>query len=280
MRVKKVFNNNVVLVVNDLKEELIVMGKGVGYQKFPRDLIDTNKIEKRFIFNNEESLNEFNTLLSRIPLKDVELASEIIKMGEDALGYKVSDTILITLSDHISYMLKRIDDGLVFKNPLQWEIKQIYPEEYKFSKRAVEYLREKTNKNIPDSEAAFITLHFANAHLEMDNMEETVLLTKIIDSVLDIIKYNYGIDMNEYSFDYTRFISHLRCFIQRQLKNESVNVDTSLLEIVKLKYPEDYKCAKKIKVFLEVTYKWNVSENELLYLTLHLNRLSSINNNK
>ena len=111
-------------------------------------------------------------------------------------------------------------------------------------------------------------------------MEETVLLTKIIDSVLDIIKYNYGIDMNEYSFDYTRFISHLRCFIQRQLKNESVNVDTSLLEIVKLKYPEDYKCAKKIKVFLEVTYKWNISENELLYLTLHLNRLSSINNKK
>ncbi|MGG7213237.1 BglG family transcription antiterminator LicT [Clostridium nigeriense] len=280
MRVKKVFNNNVVLVVNDLKEELIVMGKGVGYQKYPRDLIDTNKIEKRFIFNNEESLNELNTLLARIPLKDVELASEIIKMGEDSLGYKVSDTILITLSDHISYMLKRIDDGLVFKNPLQWEIKQIYPEEYKFSKRAVEYLREKTNKNIPDSEAAFITLHFANAHLETDNMEETVLLTKIIDSVLDIIKYNYGIDMNEYSFDYTRFISHLRCFIQRQLKNESVNVDTSLLEIVKLKYPEDYKCAKKIKVFLEVTYKWNVSENELLYLTLHLNRLSSISNKK
>ncbi len=280
MRIKKVFNNNVVLVVNDLNEELIVMGKGVGYQKFPKDLIDTNKIEKRFIFNNEYSLNELNTLLSRIPLKDVELASEIIKMGEEYLGYKLNDNILITLSDHISYMLKRIDEGLVFKNPLQWEIKQIYPEEYKFSKEAVEYLKLKTKKNIADSEAAFIALHFANAHLETANMEETVLLTKIIDSILHIVKYNYGIDMNEYSFDYTRFIAHLRCFIQRQFKNESVNVDTSLLEIVKIKYPEDYKCAKKIKIFLEVTYKWDVSENELLYLTLHLNRLSSISNKK
>ena len=276
MRIKKVFNNNVVLVVNDLKEEEIVMGKGIGYQKFPKDLIDTNKIEKRFVFNNEQSLKELYTLLGRIHLKDIELASEIIDMGQEALGYKLNDTILITLSDHISYMLKRIDDGLVFRNPLQWEIKQIYPEEYEFSKRAVDYLREKTKKDIPDSEAAFITLHFANAHLETENMEETVLLTKIIDSILDIIKYNYGIDMNEYSFDYTRFISHLRCFIHRQLKNESVDVDTSLLEIVKLKYSEDYKCAKKIKMFLEVTYKWNVSESELLYLTLHLNRLSTI----
>lgn len=280
MRIKKVFNNNVVLVIDDLGKEQIVMGKGIGFQKFPKDLIDTNKIEKRFIFNDKESLNDLYTLLGRIPLSDVELSSEIIEMGQEALGYKLNDTILITLSDHISYMLKRIDDGLVFRNPLQWEIKQIYPEEYEFSKRAVDYLRVKTGKDIPDSEAAFITLHFANAHLDTDNMEETLLLTKIIDSILDIIKYNYGIEMNEYSFDYTRFISHLRCFISRQLKNESVDVDTSLLEIVKLKYPEDFKCAKKIKMFLEVTYKWNISENELLYLTLHLNRLSSISKKK
>ncbi|WP_195429048.1 PRD domain-containing protein [Clostridium sp. D46t1_190503_E9] len=280
MRIKKVFNNNVVLVIDDLGKEQIVMGKGIGFQKFPKDLIDSKKIEKRFIFNDKESLNDLYTLLGRIPLNDVELASEIIEMGKEALGYELNDTILITLSDHISYMLKRIDDGLFFRNPLQWEIKQIYPEEYEFSKRAVDYLRVKTGKNIPDSEVAFITIHFANAHLETDNMEETLLLTKIIDSILDIIKYNYGIEMNEYSFDYTRFISHLRCFISRQLKNESVNVDTSLLEIVKIKYPEDFKCAKKIKMFLEVTYKWNISENELLYLTLHLNRLSSISKKK
>ncbi|MCR1951953.1 PRD domain-containing protein [Clostridium sp. DSM 100503] len=280
MRIKKVFNNNVVLVIDDLGKEQIVMGKGIGFQKFPKDLIDSKKIEKRFIFNDKESLNDLYTLLGRIPLNDVELASEIIEMGKEALGYELNDTILITLSDHISYMLKRIDDGLFFRNPLQWEIKQIYPEEYEFSKRAVDYLRVKTGKNIPDSEVAFITLHFANAHLETDNMEETLLLTKIIDSILDIIKYNYGIEMNEYSFDYTRVISHLRCFISRQLKNESVNVDTSLLEIVKIKYPEDFKCAKKIKMFLEVTYKWNISENELLYLTLHLNRLSSISKKK
>ncbi len=280
MRIKKVFNNNVVLVVNDLKEEQIVMGKGIGFNKYPKDLIDTSKIEKRFIFNNKESLNELYTLLDRIPLKHIELASEIIEMGKESIGYKLNDNILITLSDHISYMLKRIDEGLFFRNPLQYEIKQIYPDEYKFSKKAVEYLREKTNKDIPDSEVAFIALHFANAHLETANMEETLLVTKIIDNILDIIKYNYGIDMNEYSFDYTRFIAHLRCFIDRQLKNQAVDVDTSLLELVKIKYKDDFKCAEKIKNFLEKTYNWDVSENELLYLTLHLNRLSTISNKK
>jgi len=274
MRVKKVFNNNVVLVINNDNEEQIVMGKGIGYQKYPRDLIEENKIEKKFIFTNDESLNNFDTLVNRIPLNHIELASEIIQMGKEFLDYKLNDNILITLSDHISYMIKRLDEGLVFSNPLQWEIKQIYPEEYEFSQKALDYLKEKIGKKIPDSEAAFITLHFANAHLETKNMEETLLLTKIIDNVLDIVKYNYGIEINEYSFDYTRFVTHLRYFVKRQLSGEIVDGDTSLLSIVKLKYADDYNCSVKIKKFLESTYGWKITESELLYLTLHLNRLS------
>ncbi|WP_219718406.1 PRD domain-containing protein, partial [Clostridioides difficile] len=95
---------------------------------------------KKFIFNNEESLSELHSLLDRIPLKDVELVSEIIQMGREELGDNLNDSILITLSEHISYMLKRMDEGLVFQSPLQWEIRQIYPNEYNFSKKAVEYL--------------------------------------------------------------------------------------------------------------------------------------------
>lgn len=277
MLVKKVFNNNVVLVVNTINEEQIVMGKGVGYKKYPGDLIEENKIEKRFTFDNEESVNNFDTLVNRIPINDIELASEIIQMGKDSLGYNLNDNILITLSDHISYMLKRLDEGLVFSNPLQWEIKQIYPEEYTFSEKAIEYLRKKTGKDIPSSEVAFITLHFANAHLETSGMEETILLTKIIDNILDIIKYNYKVEIDENSFNYTRFITHLRYFIKRQLRGEGLESDTSLLSVVKIKYVKDYDCSIKIKKFLESTYKWKISEDELLYLTLHLNRLTHKN---
>ena len=274
MIVKKVFNNNVVLVRNDLGQELVIMGKGIGFNKYPKDLIEKDKIEKQFIFN-DKSISEFDKLVGRIPLSDIEMASEIIQKGKEELKYQINDNILITLSDHISNMIKRIDEGLFFRNPLHWEIKQIYPEEYKFSKKAVEMIREKTKREIPDTEAAFITLHFANTHLETKNMEETILLTKIIDSILDIIKYNYGVEIDESSYDYTRFISHLRCFIKRLLSGNSIENDTTLLDVAKLKYPNDYNCAVKIKKFLESTYKWDIWEDELLYLTLHLNRLTS-----
>ena len=155
MVIKKVFNNNVVFARDNSGQEVILMGKGIGFNKFTKDLVEIDKIEKKFIFNNEESLSELHSLLDRIPLKDVELVSEIIQMGREELGDNLNDSILITLSEHISYMLKRMDEGLVFQSPLQWEIRQIYPNEYNFSKKAVEYLRKKLDKNIPDSEIAF-----------------------------------------------------------------------------------------------------------------------------
>ncbi|MGO0916213.1 PRD domain-containing protein, partial [Clostridioides difficile] len=48
---------------------------------------------------------------------------------------------------------------------------------------AVEYLRKKLDKNIPDSEIAFITIHFANAQLETKDMQETLLLTRHIGKI-------------------------------------------------------------------------------------------------
>ncbi|WP_156187483.1 BglG family transcription antiterminator LicT [Peribacillus loiseleuriae] len=274
MIVKKVFNNNVVLVVNDTSTEEIVMGKGIGFNKFPGDVIDSELVEKQFIFQGQDDVNRFYQMVGRIPLHDVELASEIVEMGKQDLLVPLSDCILITLSDHISHMLERVKRGLFFNSPLQWEIKHIYPKEYAFGEKAVEFLKDKTGLEIPISEAAFISLHFANAHLEMKGMEETMLLTKIIDQILDVVKYHYSIELDGKSYDFSRFITHLRYFVKRQLKNEENKVDSSFLSLIKLQYPYDFKCGEKIKKFLETTYRWEISEDELLYLTIHLNRLN------
>ncbi len=40
MKVVKVFNNNVALVLNDSNHEEIIMGKGVGFGKREHDTID------------------------------------------------------------------------------------------------------------------------------------------------------------------------------------------------------------------------------------------------
>ena len=273
MKVVKVFNNNVSLVLNDSNHEEIIMGKGVGFGKRENDTIDQNKIEKRFVLEDKTSVKAFQELLGRIDIEDIELASDIIQCGEQELGYICNNSILLTLSDHISFMLKRAREKILFLTPLEWDIKLIYPNEYKYACSAVEKMRKRTGLDIPEQEAAFIALHFINAHYEGKDMQETILSSKIIQNVIDIAKYHYKIEFVETSFNFSRFITHIRYFVMRQLHNEKMNNDFSLINVIALKYPNDYKCAKKIKEFLEKRYHWEIGNDELLYLSLHLNCL-------
>ncbi|MGX8833714.1 PRD domain-containing protein [Amedibacillus sp. YH-ame10] len=275
LKILKVFNNNVALVLNDANHEEIIMGKGVGFGKREQEMIDESKIEKRFILEDKTSVKAFQDLLGRIDIEDIELASDIIQDGEKVLGYRCSNSILLTLSDHISFMLKRAKEKTLFTTPLEWDIKMIYPQEFKYAQQVIERMKSKTGLQIPDQEAAFIALHFINAHYEGKDMQETVLSSKIIQHVIDIAKYHYGKKFDESSFNFSRFVTHIRYFVMRQLHNDAKENDSSIINVIALKYPNDYKCAKKIKEFLEKTYQWTIGDDELLYLSLHLNRLST-----
>lgn len=275
LKILKVFNNNVALVLNDSNHEEIIMGKGVGFGKRENDEIGKKGIEKRFVLEDKTSIKAFQELLGRIDIEDIELASDLIRDGEAVLGYTCSNSILLTLSDHISFMLKRAKEKTLFTTPLEWDIKMIYPSEFKYAQEAVQKIRKATKLDIPDQEAAFIALHFINAHYEGKDMQETVMSSKIIQHVIDIAKYHYGKQFHEDSFNFTRFVTHIRYFVMRQLHNEATLNDSSIINVIALKYPNDYQCAKKIKAFLEKTYNWTIGDDELLYLSLHLNRLSA-----
>ncbi|WP_115716484.1 PRD domain-containing protein [Amedibacterium intestinale] len=247
----------------------------MGFGKREDDVIDQSKIEKRFVLEDKTSIKAFQELLGRIDIEDIELASDIIQDGENYLGYICNNSILLTLSDHISFMLKRVKENTLFTTPLEWDIKLIYPNEFRYAQIAVENIKKLTGLPVPEQEAAFIALHFINSHYEGKTMEETVLSSKIIQNVIDIAKYHYGKEFNQESFNFSRFVTHIRYFVMRQLHNETGGKDSSIINVIALKYPNDYKCAKKIKEFLEMKYQWRIRDEELLYLSLHLNRLAA-----
>lgn len=274
MKLIKALNNNVAFVQNDDKKEQVVMGKGVAFNVKPGNSIDASLVEKRFILDSEGIKKDFDSLLKRISISDIELASNIIKKGEERLGYHCNDIILLTLSDHLSMMLQRAEQGLYFTNPLEWDIKLIYPEEYKFAKNVVADLNEKTGHKIPNQEAAFIALHFINSNFEHSEMQETIMCTKIIQNILNITKLYYGKEFSEENFDVKRFITHIRFFVKRQIQGDKLNMDYSLAETILEKCQKDFKCSKKIAQFLKQTYDWDISQGEMLFLTLHLNRMN------
>lgn len=270
MYLLKALNNNTALVKDDSKE-YIVMGKGIAFNKKSNDDIDEHKIEKKYVLQT----NSLEKLMKNISVEDLELANQIIKQAEEELGYTFNDSILMALADHLSLALKRAKENLYFGTPLEWDIKLIYPNEYRYALKCVHMMNETMELNIPEQEASFIALHFINASANKKDMDETMLTTKIIQNILNIVRRYYGRDFNENDFDVSRFIIHIRYFVRRQINGDVLNADTSLAKVVAERYPEDYKCAMMISKFLTDEYKWEVSTSEELYLTLHLNRINA-----
>lgn len=262
--------------MNDKGQEEVVMGSGIGFGLKPGDDVNQLKIEKRFVFDNKKQFYDLEKLLERIDYHDFELASEIIQLFEEDMGKKSLPSLLLTLADHIGFALVRAREGMVLRSPLEWELKQVYPKEYEIALKAVDLMNLHANITVPKEEAAFITLHFVNFMDENKGLDETILVSKIIQNILTIINYHYGKEFKQDSIYFSRFVTHIRYFVKRQLSSEKELAEpSSLLGVIQLKHPEDFACAIKIKQFLEENYEWHISEDETLYLALHLNRLAS-----
>ncbi len=274
MKLLKALNNNVALVLDDKRMESVVMGLGVAFNVKVGQHINSSLVEKHFVLNGRGGRKDFDSLLKRITVNDIELASNIIREGELRLGYQCNDSILLTLSDHLGLMMERAREGIYIGTPLEWDIRLIYPDEYQYSKEVVLKLREKTGYEIPEQEAAFIALHFINANFSMSGMEKTMMYTKIIQNILNIARLFYGREFRDNNFDVSRFITHVRYFVRRQMDGESLQMDLDVGKIIEQKCPEDYRCAQKIAAFLKQAYGWDVGEGEVLYLALHLNRIN------
>lgn len=73
---------------------------------------------------------------------------------------------------------------------------------------------------MPEDEVASIVIHLVNAEFGTE-MPNTIDITKIIQNVLKIIKYNYNIEFDESSISYERLITHLKFFAQRIIINKT-----------------------------------------------------------
>lgn len=271
MIIKRILNNNVVITSDENGEETIVMGKGIGYQKSKGDTIDKEKINKVFRISNREVSDKFQELFNKIPIEHMKLSGEIIEYAENILGKKLNEGIYISLSDHTYTAIKRIKNNITVRNALLWEIKKFYKEEFKIGMKALDLIEEKTHVRLPEDEAGFIALHIVNAQLDVEQ-PKVQEITKLIEEILTIVRINFKIEFNEDSVFYYRFITHLRYFAQRLFSNSTYNsgADDELVNIIKIKYSEEFKCVSKIKLFISKKYNYELSNDEYIYLTIHI----------
>lgn len=271
MIINRILNNNVVITLDENDEETIVMGKGIGYQKSKGDTIDEEKVNKVFKISNREVSDKFQELFNKIPIEHMKLSGEIIEFAESKLNKKLNEGIYISLSDHTYTAIKRIKNNITVKNALLWETKRFYKKEFEIGLKALELIEEKTHVRLPLDEAGFIALHIVNAQLDIEQ-PKIQEITKLIEEILTIVRINFRIEFNEDSVFYYRFITHLRYFAQRLFSNKTYNsdADEELVNIIKIKYSKEFECVNKIKTFISKKYNYELSNDEYVYLTIHI----------
>ena len=155
-----------------------------------------------------------------------------------------------------------------------WEIKRFYNHEFLIGKEALTIIKKRLDIMLSEYEAASIALHIVNAQLNSRDMNDTLDITKMIQNILNIVKFHFNIELDEYSLHYERFITHLKFFAQRLVNgNYYEDNDNELYEIIKAKYPNSYECTKRIEGFIKQKFNDKLTKEEKLYLIVHTARV-------
>ena len=278
MKITKLVNNNIVTSEDMQGREIIVMGRGLGFGKKPGMEIDVGKIEKVFRLSSEGENQKLVDIIQDIPIEHIAAADKIIDYAKSMLGEKLKDTIYLSLIDHINGAIERQKNQITFTNPLMWEIKQYYPAEFSVGVQSLSILKNILGITLPVDEAAFIALHFITSEYDT-KMDVTFDIPKLIDDIVAILESEFEIQIDKNSIHYERFITHLKFFAARVLQAKQIPEEDDFLfrSMIRDQYKESYECAKKIKQHIEEAYGVEISEEEVVYLTVHIKRVTMKN---
>lgn len=271
MKIKQVLNNNAV-IATDNNQEVVVMGKGLAFQKKPGQTVDGSRIEKTFILKSRDIADKLVELMQDVSEEYLDLSYRIIEIAKKNLPYKLDDYLYVALTDHLSFAISRHNNGIDLKNPLLWEIRKYYRQEFQTAVQALDIIEKEAGVRLQEDEAASIALHLVNSQMSGENMESAVQVSQMVDDILTIVRYYFKLTIDEQSVSYERFLTHLRFFAIRLTNEEKEQepLDLFLYEQVKNKYQSAYKCAERISDYINKEHDWTISENEKMYLTLHI----------
>ena len=278
MRIKKLINNNILCVVDKKGNELIVTGRGIGFQRHRGEFVDPALVERTYRMEEKAEQKKLRELVEKIPIEHLALTEALIEHIKTQIPQKLNQSLLITLADHISFAIARKAQGVEFSNPLKGSIMCYYPTEYHLGQHCLKVVREQLGVGLQEDEAAFIALHIVNAELNT-NMSEMYDITNLIEGALSVVEYFYQRKFDRESLDFNRFVVHLRYFAQRlfqgkMMEDDQGEHDVMFRQLIMKNSKEHYKCAQCIGDYVKNTYQKTLSEEELTYLTIHLKRIN------
>lgn len=276
-RIIQVLNNNVAIVKDEQEQQAIAIGKGIVFQKKKGDLISEKTVDNFFVLKNEESQENFSTLLKDVPLDFITTAYEIIENAIYNYHYPVQEYIYVTLTDHIFWNYKRMQQKDYQMSQLP-ETKEQYPTEYQIAQDALKIIKERLAIDFPVEEAKNISLHFINAKgkTKLEDPSNHQHYNKK-QATLDLIenelrKRNISRKSTNHNF-YDRMMIHLNYMLERTEPNQSDAFALEMEEKLRADYPEAYRIAEEVYQIISDSVDVQLNSSEKVYFMIHIQRL-------
>ncbi len=159
------------------------------------------------------------------------------------------------------------------KLPIIYDIQNMFEKEMEVGKYGLELIKRVIKVNLPREEAAYIAMHIINAEEQTAELK-TLTDQDIIDDITLIIEREYKIKINKQDFNYSRFATHMQYLLKRSNNNQLLHTDNSdIYKQVKDEFPEADLCIEKINKYFKTNLHITLTDEEKLYLILHINRL-------
>lgn len=275
MRIVKKINNNVAMGRDSRDREVVIFGKGVGFPRMPYELNDLSRIDRSY-YGVDASLLP---LLDEIDEEIWRLTFQIVDKGKMVLETNLKSSFTFVLADHLNFAIQRIKKGMIISNPLQYDIEHLYEKEMELANWAIDQIMKKIHIKLPHAEAANIALHFAEAEEAASQTEKKDDMEWIVKDITRIVEKCLHLKLDRKEFNYSRFVTHIQYMIQRRNQERRFHsMNIQFYEEMKEQFPEVYRTSAEIKKYFGKRMGWDLDEEEVLYLMLHVNRLYSCKN--
>lgn len=270
--VLKALNNNVIIALNDINEEVVLIGKGIGFNKKKNDCIQEGTIEKLFELRSQAEQENYKKLLPSVEDSTLEAIITAIEMIKRRANSLLNEKVHVALTDHIVFAITRLTRGMEIKNPFLSETKALYPFEYEIASEIVDYINQTLDINLPEGEVGFIALHVHSAITDK-SLSDLSTYSDLLSRLVNTIDEQLKIKVDREGIDYIRLVRHIRYTIERVIKGEKMEEPMKLANLLKKEYPVCYNLAWKLIKMMQQTLKKPVYDAEAVYLTMHLQRL-------
>ena len=270
MQLLRVFNNNVVLARRGA-EDVIVTGRGIGFQAHPGTEVDPAKVVKVFVPDSGRDPDHLAAMIAGIPGEYVQLVIDAMHSVDMSEALRSKLTLVVAIADHIHGAVNR---GNAVSYPLEAEVRHLYADDFALAQQLLTAINGGLHKPLAPDEAVAITLHLVNAGFAVGDLSGTYRMTGLIQQILAVIGSHIDTELNSEDISVARFITHLRYLFVRMAEHQQLDSDDrQVATAISARYPDAVETAQMVANLIELRLDNTLTPDEVSYLTLHIARL-------